>query len=108
MSAVAVERACDCLETDIPKNRPLCNPPNGGPAGTTQYFAKAYPGVRHLQVLKGLGERAMMFAKAARLSDTGITMTPLRHEYAAAATKPVTSSAGSVESSAPPVGRSRR
>ena len=53
-------QACDCLETDIPKNRPLCNPPNGGPAGTTQYFAKAYPGTRLLQTLRDFGDNSIV------------------------------------------------
>ena len=49
---------CDCSESSLPKNRPICKPPGGGPAGTMQYFAKAYPGLRHLQVAKELGEAA--------------------------------------------------
>lgn len=40
---------CDCTPADAPFNRPLCN-------GNTQTHAKAYPGVRHLQVLKSFGE----------------------------------------------------
>lgn len=51
--------ACDCTDTDVPKNRPLCNPPGGGAAGTTQYFGKAYPAPRILEVIRGLGARAM-------------------------------------------------
>jgi hypothetical protein len=49
--------ACDCGPQDQAFNRPLCNPPGGGPSGTNQYYGKAYPGVRHLQVVKGLGPR---------------------------------------------------
>ena len=52
------DTACDCYPTAsgdtaavTAANRPLCQPPGGGPAGTTQYFAKAYPGTRELQVL---------------------------------------------------------
>jgi len=50
---------CDCSVANSPGgvttiNSPLCQPPTGGPAGTTQYYAKAYPGVRHLQVLQGI------------------------------------------------------
>ncbi len=52
--------ACDCTEKDLPKNRPLCNPPGGGAAGTTQYYAKAYPGTRHLQVLRDFGPNAIV------------------------------------------------
>lgn len=47
---------CDC--TDPSLNRPLCNPPGGGAAQTTQYYAKAYPGLRHLAIAKALGSSA--------------------------------------------------
>lgn len=40
---------CDCRPADAQFNRPLCN-------GTTQTHAKAYPGTRHLEVLKGVGD----------------------------------------------------
>ena len=50
--------ACDCNPEDVPRNRPLCQ--NGGAAGTTQYNAKAYPGLRHLQVLKDFGPNAIV------------------------------------------------
>ena len=45
--------ACDCNEEDAPRNRPLCQ-------GTTQNYAKAYPGRRHLQVLKDFGPNAIV------------------------------------------------
>ncbi len=50
--------SCDCADRDLNKDRPLCKPPGGGPAGLTQYFAKAYPGLRHLEVAKQLGDAA--------------------------------------------------
>lgn len=53
------DQACDCTDSDLPKNRPLCNPPGGGAATTTQYYGKAYPAPRILQVIRGLGSRAM-------------------------------------------------
>jgi len=40
-------------------NSPVCQPPGGGPAGTTQYYAKAYPGLRELDVVRDLGERGV-------------------------------------------------
>jgi hypothetical protein len=49
-------QGCDCstndqgLTTDGRVGKPLCN-------GTEQTYAKAYPGLRHLQVLKGIGEQ---------------------------------------------------
>jgi hypothetical protein len=47
---------CDCFAGV--NNRPLCEQtPGTSLAGTTQYWAKAYPGLRELQVLKDYGER---------------------------------------------------
>jgi hypothetical protein len=40
-------------------NSPLCQPPAGGPVGTTQYYAKGYPGARELRLAQLLGERAV-------------------------------------------------
>jgi hypothetical protein len=57
-----LRRGCDCKDspTDHPadRNRPLCQAPAGGAAGTQQYFAKSYPGSRYLQVLKSFGEKS--------------------------------------------------
>ena len=39
---------------------PLCQNPADNTYGTTQYSAKAYPGTRHLEVAKGLGEQAIV------------------------------------------------
>jgi hypothetical protein len=50
---------CDCNGSEEPYNRPLCDYPGGGADGT-QTHAKAYPGVRHLQVLRGYGENAIV------------------------------------------------
>ena len=57
---------CDCTpmkdgRTDelVAANSPLCQPPAGGVAGATQYFAKAYPGARQLTVLKDFGDNAI-------------------------------------------------
>jgi hypothetical protein len=52
--------ACDCLAADVTMNKPLCQPPGGGQAGTTQYWAKGYPGLRHLQVLKDFGTNSIV------------------------------------------------
>jgi hypothetical protein len=57
---------CDCNATDVTASRPLCQHPNGGPVGTTQYYAKAYPGVRHLQVVKGLGAQGVLASICAK------------------------------------------
>jgi len=41
------------------ENSPDCQPPSGGPPGTTQYFAEAYPGTRELLVAQALADRAV-------------------------------------------------
>lgn len=57
---------CDCETAmglghggDTEKN-PLCQPRTGGAYGSTQYSAKAYPGIRHLQVMYGVGDKAIV------------------------------------------------
>jgi hypothetical protein len=48
---------CDCA--DAPPNNPLCQSPEGA-YGTTQYAAKAYPGLRHLQLLKAMATQGIV------------------------------------------------
>ena len=54
-----VDSACECTSSNT--DNPLCvsNPADGG-LPTLQKYAKAYPGTRHLQILKGLGARAVV------------------------------------------------
>jgi len=59
-AAFEADKGCDCFMEDLPYNRPLCQPPGGGMAGTTQHFAKAYPGLRHLQVLKEFKDNSIV------------------------------------------------
>jgi hypothetical protein len=61
------EQKCDCSAMEngdkrsvIERNSPVCQPPGGGAPGTTQYFAKAYPGLRPLSVLKELGAQGIV------------------------------------------------
>jgi hypothetical protein len=61
--------ACDCAPNDLWRNRPLCNPPAGGPAGTTQHYAKAYPGTRVLQVLKDFGSNSIVASICPKVLD---------------------------------------
>jgi hypothetical protein len=52
---------CDCADAAVDnRNSPLCQPPSGGASTTTQYFGKAYPGLRPLEVLKGIGDSAIV------------------------------------------------
>jgi hypothetical protein len=63
----AGDSACDCSATAsgdtsavTAANSPLCQPPAGGPPGTTQYYAKAYPGARELTVLRDFKDNAVV------------------------------------------------
>ncbi|HEY3667116.1 MAG TPA: hypothetical protein VGL19_13995, partial [Polyangiaceae bacterium] len=56
-TCVAGDNACDCSPTATTSNSPLCQ---GGATINTQTSAKAYPGTRELQVLKDLGENAIV------------------------------------------------
>lgn len=59
---------CDCTMDDF--DRPLCErQPGVSPAGTTQYWAKAYPGLRQLQVLHDFGENSIVASICARNVD---------------------------------------
>jgi hypothetical protein len=60
------DRGCDCYEDDLSYNRAVCNPPTGGPAGTTQYYGKAYPALRELAVARELGRRTVLGSVCAR------------------------------------------
>ena len=51
--------ACDCDYSDFARNSPLCQGTTATVDGT-QVYAKAYPGVRELQVLKGFGGNAIV------------------------------------------------
>ncbi|HEX3853466.1 MAG TPA: hypothetical protein VHW01_21020, partial [Polyangiaceae bacterium] len=66
-TCVAGDPACDCaaaangdVSTLTAYNSPLCQPPGGGAPTTTQSYAKGYPGVRELQVLKDFGANAIV------------------------------------------------
>jgi hypothetical protein len=51
------DTTCDCAANELPFRRSLCHDPTTGAVGTMQYFAKAYPGLRQLEVLKDFGAR---------------------------------------------------
>jgi hypothetical protein len=52
-STVAAGVGCDCKTTNEISMRPLCN-------GTQQLYAKAYPALRQLEVLKGYGMNSIV------------------------------------------------
>ncbi len=51
---------CDCAPGESSPSDPVCQPPDGGPAGTTQYYAKAFPGLRELDVLRRHGANSIV------------------------------------------------
>ena len=75
---LAGDTACDCSPSNsgdlgfvTAANSPVCQPPAGGPPGSTQYYAKAYPGLRELEVAHDLGERGVPTSICAKtLSDS--------------------------------------
>ncbi len=55
------EEVCDCSESvENGLNNPLCQNPATGEYETTQYYAKAYPGVRELAFLKGMKSQGIV------------------------------------------------
>jgi len=52
--------SCDCNADEQSNNRPLCNYPGGPGTNGNQIAAKAYPGLRELAVLRGVGENAIV------------------------------------------------
>lgn len=62
-NGVSLYPSCDCKPdaefTPEEIGNPLCQDANGV-YGTTQYRAKAYPGVRQLEVLRGLGDQGIV------------------------------------------------
>lgn len=65
--------SCDCSSGDdlVARNRPLCQPPGGGKASPIQYFGKAYPGLRTLEVLRGIGESAIVASICPKVLERG-------------------------------------
>jgi len=68
-AAFDANKACDCYEEDLTFNRALCQPPGGGAATTNQTYGKAYPGLRELQVLKGIGGHGIVASTCAKTAD---------------------------------------
>jgi hypothetical protein len=58
---------CDCVPND--NDKPLCQDPDTGALTTTQYFAKAYPGLRELQVLRDYGDNSIVASICAKNVD---------------------------------------
>jgi hypothetical protein len=66
---------CDCGQNASGARKPICQDDSGN-YGTTQFFAKAFPGLRQLAVLRGIGDNAIAASICAR------NMTePSRQDY---------------------------
>lgn len=64
--------SCDCDPTvAVAQNSPLCQPVGGGTASGTQYFGKAYPGLRPLEVLRGIGDSAIVASICPKVLEEG-------------------------------------
>jgi hypothetical protein len=70
---------CDCKPEhgdsgtggDLARNRPLCQPPGGGPPQPRQYYAKAYPGLRQLSVIERIGRGGIVASICPKVLDEG-------------------------------------
>ena len=58
------DKGCDCFAEDKDYKRPLCMA-----GGTTQNYAKAYPGLRHLEVLKNFKDNSIVASICPKISD---------------------------------------
>jgi hypothetical protein len=56
---------CDCSNNSLGGLKPICQDTSGAYV-TTQFRAKAFPGVRQLEVLKGFGDNAIVASICAR------------------------------------------
>lgn len=68
-AAFDADQGCDCFAEDLVYNRSLCQPPEGGLPDIVQRSAKAYPGLRHLQVLKEVGDAAIVASICPKVLD---------------------------------------
>jgi hypothetical protein len=59
-AAMGNDVGCDCNMSEYEYNRSLCSYPGGATAEGRQEYAKAYPGTRILQVLKGFGNNSIV------------------------------------------------
>jgi hypothetical protein len=68
-AALDAGKGCDCYQDDVAYNRSICQPPSMGSADIIQRSAKAYPGLRHLQVLKEVGDAAIVASICPKVLD---------------------------------------
>jgi hypothetical protein len=79
-SANSGAEVCECFEEELVTNRAVCQPPEGGAPSTTQYGAGAYPSLRQLEVLREIGNSAVVTSACPR----DVEMTTSTSGYAPA------------------------
>jgi hypothetical protein len=72
-SKLCSQEPCDCVDGEFDK--PLCQAPGSQTPGTTQHWAKAYPGVRQLEVLRDFGSNSIVASICARNVDISTRAT---------------------------------
>jgi hypothetical protein len=69
----ANKHRCNCFEpADLEKISPLCQDGPGAPQELKQYYAKAYPGTRFLEVMKGIGDSAVVTSICPKMPANGV------------------------------------
>jgi hypothetical protein len=68
--------SCDCLAVDREYNRPLCEYRGGPTEDGVQVAAKAYPALRELAVLRGVGENGIVASICPKNIKAATGMTP--------------------------------
>jgi hypothetical protein len=68
-AALESDQGCDCFDDDLVYQRSLCHPKAGGAVAITQTYGKAYPGLRELQVLKGVGGHGIVASACPKSAD---------------------------------------
>jgi hypothetical protein len=63
------DRACDCNKPTGVPDLPLCQAPGSTQLEARQYAAKAFPGTRVLEVLKGLGDQGIVASVCPKFTD---------------------------------------
>ena len=61
--------SCACGSGEAERHGPLCQPPGAGAVGTEQFYAQAYPGIRHLQLLKEFGENSIVASACPKVTE---------------------------------------
>lgn len=61
---------CDCGESSAEADKPLCKPQGSATAPGGQFWGKAYPSTRTLEILKGFGENSIAASICPKVTDS--------------------------------------